>query len=524
MKTRFPFHPFFFAIYAVTGVFQINANEIPPEQIIRPLFVLAIFTALTYFILHKILGNIHRAALLATLWIFWAIYFGHIYRFMNNFYFIRDLPNNKLIILILWTSLTGVFALPKVWKAFHTPQVLTNALNLTSTAVLILPVVVVVMVARETALQKEIIEQRQAQNNIAIAASKETEPDIYYIIVDGYGRQDTLNTYQNYDNQAFTDYLQGQGFYVASKSQSNYMMTHLSVSSSLNFEYINDLEEKFANSNNRGPYTDLITKSHIRYLLEKQGYQFINIEGVALFMRLRDADLYLAPASNIFNEFESLLLTTSIADTFIEREFPDIPLVNYQTHRNYIKYQFNTLADIPNIHGKKFIFVHIWAPHPPFVFDNNGNPVQPNRPYFGGDANGFFGTRQEYIDGYANELTYVNTLLKRTINSILKKSQTPPIIIIQGDHGPGTYTSFVDLESTCLEERFSILNAYYFPDHDYSGLSDSTTPVNSFRIILNQYFGANLRLLENKQYYVTWLKPYQFLEVTGKTNARCDLK
>jgi hypothetical protein len=299
------------------------------------------------------------------------------------------------------------------------------------------------------------------------------------------------------------------------------MMTHSSVASSLNFEYINDLEKSFANSSNRGPYNYLISKSNIRDLLKEQGYQFINIEGVALFMRLRDADVYLAPKTSIFNELESLLLTTSIADALLEREFPDIPLINYQTHRNYIKYQFNTLDNVPKIPGKKFVFVHILAPHPPFVFDNIGNPVQPNRPYFGGDANGFFGTEQEYINGYSGELEYINALLKSTINSILEKSQTPPIIIIQGDHGPGTLTSFVSLENTCLKERFSILNAYYFPDHNYSGLSDSITPINSFRVVLNQYFGANLNLLENKQYYITWLKPYQFFEVTQNTSVQC---
>jgi len=174
--------------------------------------------------------------------------------------------------------------------------------------------------------------------------------------------------------------------------------------------------------------------------------------------------------------------------------------------------------------GKKFVLVHIWAPHPPFIFDKNGNPIQPDRPYFSGDANVFFGTRQEYLDGYAGEVTYINTLLEQTIDYILKGSKTPPIIILQGDHGPGTHSSFVSVTDTCLEERFSILNAYYFPDRNYSSLSDDISPVNSFRVVLNQYLGADLALLENRNYYVTWLQPYKFIDVTGQTNEPCEFK
>jgi hypothetical protein len=79
------------------------------------------------------------------------------------------------------------------------------------------------------------------------------------------------------------------------------------------------------------------------------------------------------------------------------------------------------------------------------------------------------------------------------------------------------------LDESCLRERYSILNAYYFPDQDYNLLYPSITPVNSFRVILNQYFGADMELLEDRNYFAGWLAPYQFTDVSDKINSDCEI-
>jgi len=116
----------------------------------------------------------------------------------------------------------------------------------------------------------------------------------------------------------------------------------------------------------------------------------------------------------------------------------------------------------------------------------------------------------------------LNHELTEIISDILARSATPPIIILQGDHGPGAYFDMLKLDNnSCLSERFSILNAYYFPDRDYQLLYPSITPVNSFRVVLNQYFGAKLDLLEDKNYYATWTSPYLFTDVTEHVDLPC---
>jgi hypothetical protein len=63
------------------------------------------------------------------------------------------------------------------------------------------------------------------------------------------------------------------------------------------------------------------------------------------------------------------------------------------------------------------------------------------------------------------------------------------VIIIQGDHALAG-----------AKDRFGILNAYYLPGINKDILYPTISPVNSFRIVFNQYFGAKLPLLPDRSY------------------------
>ena len=114
----------------------------------------------------------------------------------------------------------------------------------------------------------------------------------------------------------------------------------------------------------------------------------------------------------------------------------------------------------------------------------------------------------------------IDSQIQPVIEGILAKSKTPPVIIIQADHGPGAYLIWESPEQSNLQERFSILNAYYLPDGGEAALYPSITPVNSFRVVLNQLFNAGLELLPDKNYFTTWKHPYEFIDVTDKVQSR----
>ena len=51
------------------------------------------------------------------------------------------------------------------------------------------------------------------------------------------------------------------------------------------------------------------------------------------------------------------------------------------------------------------------------------------------------------------------------------------------------------------EQYMTIINTYFVTEESKAYLYETITPVNSFRIIFNQYFGADYPLLEDVSYY-----------------------
>ena len=141
-------------------------------------------------------------------------------------------------------------------------------------------------------------------------------PNIYYIILDGYGRSDVLKNEYGYNNSDFLNGLRDLGFYIAECSQSNYAQTQMSLASSLNFNYIDSLSDRFVpGSDDRTGLDALIHHGAVRESLEKAGYQTVAFATGFLATELRDADYYLSPerSRGQLNEFEVLLMETTLA-------------------------------------------------------------------------------------------------------------------------------------------------------------------------------------------------------------------
>jgi len=103
---------------------------------------------------------------------------------------------------------------------------------------------------------------------------------------------------------------------------------------------------------------------------------------------------------------------------------------------------------------------------------------------------------RKLLHAYINQVKFANKEMLSVIDMLLMDSKRPPVIIIQGDHGPPPEISLT------YSEKMPILNAYYLPGKQAEQmLYPSISPVNTFRVILNSYFGKNLPLLEDKSYY-----------------------
>ena len=151
--------------------------------------------------------------------------------------------------------------------------------------------------------------------------------------------------------------------------------------------------------------------------------------------------------------------------------------------------------------GPKFVYTHMILPHPPFVFGAQGENTDPAD--FWNEKKLY--PADKFERGYTNQITFLNHQMLAMIDTILADSTTPPIIVLQGDHGPWLQPN---------PQHFFILNAYYLPSHT-DQLYPQISPVNSFRYIFDAYFGAKYDMLPDITYYSPVPKLYNFSVISN---------
>jgi hypothetical protein len=348
-------------------------------------------------------------------------------------------------------------------------------------------------------------------------SSKQT-PDIYYIILDAYGRADMLKSVFGFDNSSFINGLEQRGFVVAPQSQANYPRTLFSLSSSLNMQYLDSESTTMGASDLMWPIEDLIYHNEVRSLLEKVGYKNVFLSSGWDFTDIRDGDEYLQSFPIMLRDFTRDFINTNNLHIFENIKQSEIYIPSYVNYRHVILYSFDELPKAAELPGPKFVFSHILAPRPPYVFDSRGKPVDESIPYMVIGRPNLPDDKSAFIE----QLKFVNQKTLEMIDGILEHSKVPPIIILQGDHGSNIYLNYDILSKTCLYERFSNLAAFYLPGVDPSVIPADISPVNEFRIIFNQYFGTNFDLLPNRRYFSADAHPYEFQDITNLPEIQCS--
>ena len=327
--------------------------------------------------------------------------------------------------------------------------------------------------------------------------SADDPPDIYYIVLDGYGRADLLAEEYGYDDSAFVESLRDQGFYVAAKSRANYPWTLSSLASSLNFAYLDEpLGEELRPHDNRIFLRELLQRNRVMRHLRAADYRTTVYESQYYEIDLRDADRTVRETWTP-RPFSMAILQMTPIPVLLRRA--GLPLF-YDLHRARL---LSTLEQLPSVVGEpspKFVFAHLMYVHTPFVLDADGASVTPAGNYSWTPTVSQGG--EEYREAYRGQLAYLNSKLEAVVRRLTAESSRPPVIILQGDHGPELGTSLGSLSETDVRGRYSIFNAYFFPHGGAEKLYESITPVNSFRVLFNHYFGTSYPVLEDKSFWL----------------------
>ena len=161
--------------------------------------------------------------------------------------------------------------------------------------------------------------------------------------------------------------------------------------------------------------------------------------------------------------------------------------VSFQPVIENRKCVFDELSNVENnFSHPMFVFVHMIVPHAPYIFDSKGNII---------DARTL--SEEQIPSAYLAQLQYTDMRIQDSVEKLLEK-EPKPIIIIQSDHG---FRFSLDENDDRNKHAFLNFAAYYFPDEELNENEYTViTPVNTFRILFNKYFGTDYEILDNKAF------------------------
>jgi hypothetical protein len=334
-------------------------------------------------------------------------------------------------------------------------------------------------------------------------------PNIYFIVVEDYGSSRTLKEFYDFDNSQFDEFLVNQGFYIAQNSYSNYPKTTFSLAATFNLDYVQNIIRPKRPDTAGSVLLPLFQNSKVVQALKSVGYKYYHV-GSWYDATISDiaADENLGFRDHFLNlsEGQKKFVDTTAAGPIL-RKFVSIDPLEQQ-HEN-LQHQRSIFPEIVKRSGPKYVFVHILIPHSPYIYKDGCERT----------------TKQERRDGeltnFLRQVECTNVVMKEMVGEI-RANDPGAAIVLQTDEGPAAMRYplkesyyFKDASLESIRERTSILNAFYFPDGDYTVLYPTITPINTFPALFKKYVDLSYPYIEDRVYtFEDQHHLFGFIEVT----------
>ena len=230
-----PWYPWTAATIPILHFLADNTLHFAVVDAIVPLAIVLVFVTGSMVALRLALRDAHRPAVVTAALL--VTFFGYAHVAIA----IDDRVDERVI--FAGAVVLAAAAIVGVVRAAELATRWTQFLNLVSIVLLTFPVVglsanalgSIVRVSASEAAANDLVAHVLPKGTPEVGGPR---PDIYYIILDEYTRNDALG---EFDNSEFLSELERRGFYVASKATSNYTKSIRSIPSSLNMSYLDDL-------------------------------------------------------------------------------------------------------------------------------------------------------------------------------------------------------------------------------------------------------------------------------------------
>jgi len=412
-----------------------------------------------------IFGSWSQAAVFTTIFLITFLFYRPIYLYAENI-----IPNirHRMLIGFLCVFWLAVFSI--LWKL--KPRHFATYLTTTFLALAAYEIFMMGIGANAVATQyRQIDTEHQKLLETAGDISFNKKPNVLHILLDAYTSSSSLDKYLNFKNDAFEDELTAMGFKIAKEARTNYNYTPQTMSSVFNYNYIN-ASDATVKSNHAlvALLRNQIEDNRMLTHFEKNGYLINNLSLFDLKNHPRRYNC--AP-----------LISASDTWFFLYRRILPGQLYKHKTYWDSHRITQTLNQDLSSIKlgsPPQFIYAHFLIPHSPFIYEADGSLRTDAYPY----------TPENYVE----QVKYTNLLVLTVLKKLI--AQDPNLVVIlQGDHGARVIEN--------VDQEYTSFQAIRLPEVDSFDYAPDFHNVNTYRLFLNGYGGANLPMLEYKRQHLT---------------------
>ena len=401
-----PLHLFFFPLLFIINHFfviteAINENARPWQWTLNFIGAIIVCSGLTFgcYKIFSLFGNKVKSAILTTLLFLPFFFFQDIFLSYDQLLFLGLRTRWVLPISILGLAVFA-FLIVRSGRSFVTLNQYFNSVS----ALLVAYVAIVLVLSFDDKKPKYLNFLPQPHS-----INCNNCPDVYFFLLDSYTSNKSLKEYFGFDNKWFVKALKEQSFSVADQAKSAEHLTQYSLAAYLNF---NQIKRPSIYGAGIG---DAIRFNAVTQSFKGAGYR---INGYSIF-QVDEQLPYYSLGSTFPVNFVNGIIQNSILKMLYELRVK----VKIYDINNDILTEVIRKSCIKD-DGSNFFYAHIFAPHPPFVMDENGDKIN------------FFNQSRSLNNpsAYVAQLQGLNKKMVVAIEAIIKSSPNA-IIVIAGDHG-----------------------------------------------------------------------------------------
>jgi hypothetical protein len=288
---------------------------------------------------------------------------------------------------------------------------------------------------------------------VSAGATPPGAPNMVFILLDGYPRADKLQSEFGIDTTAFINGLRARDFVVADHSRSNETSTTSTLAQMFNYESASQI----ASSLNGAEPPSRVTINDGAFFgdLHRLGYQTVAVSPGFEDVALRRADTFIDTGQ--LNEFESVTVQVAGLSSLADAVNPNLAA---DQDRARILDAFRVAEAQAQGLGadRKFVFVHVVAPHSPPLFDASGGPL--DVPGFSLAYRDVLEISQYGFSGYVarlqGELQFLNQQTLHLVDTVVA-ADPGAVVVVFSDHGsgapsrePGATPPYADLRTANL--------------------------------------------------------------------------